>query len=359
MLAGGLTLLAWTTGCQSVGYYSQAIHGQFQLLHRSKPIEKVLKDPETPETLRTKLQLVLQLRAFAAEELQLPLDGQYLKYADLQRRFVVWNVYAAPEFSLDAKTWWYPIVGSLEYQGYFSEAGARRYADRLRKKGLDVFVGGVQAYSTLGWFKDPVLNTFVFDADAELADLIFHELAHQRLFVSGDTDFNEAFATAVAEEGVRQWLRSEDRLAELESYEAGLRRRRQFVELVTSARDRLDQVYRSAGLSSRPRHPDPETQRTMDRLRAGKHAVLDQLRSDYEKLKQTWNGDGSYDNWFRQPLNNAHLNDVDTYYTLVPVFRRIIEQNRGDWEQFFQRIDEIAGLPKERRHLKLRQLAGE
>lgn len=347
------------TGCHGIGYYSQAIHGQCQLLCRSKPIEKVISDPDTPEPLKVKLRLVLTLREFAGQELKLPPHGQYLKYADLGRRFVVWNVHAAPEFSLEAKTWWYPVVGSLEYQGYFAEAGARKYADRLAGRGFDVFVGGVVAYSTLGWFKDPVLNTFIHDDDADLAELLFHELAHERLFVSGDTDFNEAFATAVSQAGVRQWLRSSGRDADLEQYEAGLRRNEQFVALVTQARNRLDELYNRSEIPPQTRkHTDSETELAIARPRAGKQDVLDQLQRDYQQLKRTWDGYGGYDKWFRQPLNNAHLNDVDTYYTLVPAFDRVLQSNPGDWEKSYRQIEGIAKLPKEKRHLTLRQLAG-
>ncbi len=205
-----LAVLA-TTGCQSLGYYGQAIKGQYEIVARQESIEKLLADPHTPAPLKAKLQLVESLRAFAAKDLKLPVDGHYQKYADVRRRFVVWNVEAAPEFSLEPKSWWYPIVGSLEYRGYFSERGATNYAARLRKKGYDVYVGGVQAYSTLGWFKDPVLNTFIFEPEPDLAEILFHELAHQQVFASGDTDFNEAFATTVGQEGARRWLRAQGR----------------------------------------------------------------------------------------------------------------------------------------------------
>src|SRR5262245_58234042 len=209
-LLAGVLCLPWLAGCGTVGYYAQAIRGQCQILHRQEPIARLLQDTNTPPRLRQRLELVLRLREFAERDLGLDANGHYRHYADLRRPFAVWNVYAAPEFSLKAKAWWYPVVGRLEYQGYFDEAKARRYASRLATDGYDVYVGGVPAYSTLGWFRDPVLNTFVFDDDVDLADTLLHELAHQRLFVAGDTDFNEAFATAVAEAGVQRWLRAAD-----------------------------------------------------------------------------------------------------------------------------------------------------
>src|SRR5439155_27160335 len=177
------------------------IGGQYALLTHQQSIEKLASAPATPSPLKEKLRLVQDLRVFAKQELRLPVDGHYRKYVDVHRAFVVWNVEAAPEFSLEPKSWWYPFVGRLEYRGYFSEGSARRYGSRLEKKGNDVHVGGVEAYSTLGSFADPVLNTFILDAEGDLAELIFHELAHDRVFARGDTNFNEAFATSVGQEG--------------------------------------------------------------------------------------------------------------------------------------------------------------
>ncbi|HUL51184.1 MAG TPA: aminopeptidase [Candidatus Nitrosotalea sp.] len=345
-------LLISTVGCHSLGYYSQAIHGHFQIVCRTTSIKKLLADPQTPESLKERFQLVLDLREFAGRELKLPPDGQYLTYADLGRRFAVWNVYAAPEFSLKAKTWWYPFVGSLKYQGYFTDERARRYAEKLSAKGYDAFVGGVEAYSTLGWFKDPVLNTFIHNDDLDLAELLFHELAHERVFISGDTDFNEAFATAVAEEGVRTWLKAKGKSSALEQYEAELRRKQQFVDLVCKTRDRLNDLYDASRETVPSGRAAAETQ-SIAELRAKKQSVFKDLRQDYQQLKQSWNGDGGYDEWFRQPLNNAHLNDVDTYYTLVPAFHRILQSHHGDWEKFYREIEHLGKLSEDARRKKL------
>ena len=203
-----LALMAVTllTGCQTASYYTQAVRGHLQIVHRQQPIAELLQQPGTPEPLKARLRLVLAMREFAAQELRFPVNGHYLRYADLGRSNVVWNVTATPEFSMTAMDWWYPVVGRLAYRGYFVESAARQHAAELAAQGFDVDVGGVQAYSTLGWFRDPVLNTFVHEPETELAELLFHELAHQRLFVSGDTDFNDAFAEAVSEEGTRRWL---------------------------------------------------------------------------------------------------------------------------------------------------------
>src|SRR5687767_6056930 len=217
-----VVLAAVLSGCQTVSYYTQAIRGQYQIFANREPIEKLIANTNTPPALREKFRLVMDLRRFAETNLAMPVNGHYNRYADVKRRFVVWNVHAAKEFSLEPKTWWYPIVGRLKYQGYFSEAHANRYAKKLEEKGLDVYVNGVEAYSTLGWFKDPLLNTFIHHGETELADILFHELAHQRVFASGDTDFNEAFATAVAEEGVRRWFK--DKPAMLEEFRVHQRR---------------------------------------------------------------------------------------------------------------------------------------
>ena len=215
--------LALGSGCKTAAYYGQAARGQWQILAGREPIGKLLADEKTPEKLQRQLRLVLQLREFAERELKLPVDGHYERYVDVGRPFVVWNVQATPEFSLRPRTWWYPIVGRVKYRGFFSEADARAYAATLA--GQDVYVEGVRAYSTLGWFKDPVLNTFVNHEELDLAQLLFHELGHQRLFVSGDTDFNEAFATAVGEEGVRRWLQIAGRSADWEQYRVALAER--------------------------------------------------------------------------------------------------------------------------------------
>jgi predicted aminopeptidase len=199
-------LAGMLSGCQTAAYYAQAARGQWQILAQREPVSKCLADPGRPADLKRQLELVLSLREFAGRELKLPPDGHYLSYVELGRDHVVWNVQAAPEFSLEERTWWYPVVGSLSYRGFFSESRARACGDALAARGLDVYVDGVDAYSTLGWFKDPVLSSFVRYPEVQLAAVIFHELAHQRLFVAGDADFNEAFATAVEQAGVRRWL---------------------------------------------------------------------------------------------------------------------------------------------------------
>jgi predicted aminopeptidase len=339
------------TGCETCHYYAQAVRGQCQMWNRQRSIESLLNDPSIAGPLKERLRLVLEIRAFAEAELQLPANGHYLRYADLERRFAVWNVYAAPEFSLTPKSWWYPVVGQLEYRGYFSEKAARRYAAKLEKRGLDVYVGGVTAYSTLGWFRDPVLNTFVHDADADLAELLFHELAHQRLFVPGDTDFNEAFATTVAEEGVRRWIRTRRDPAIIEEYQSATHRTEQFVQIVAQARDQLKAVYDGTGAEDGSANPEKVVA-----MRAAKQRVIAALRENYARLKAAWGGNGAYDAWFQRSLNNAQLNTVDTYYHLVPAFRRLLREQGGDLARFFEAAESLGRLKEEERQVRLNQL---
>lgn len=342
------------TGCQTVSYYTQAVRGHCQVLSRRQSCEKLIADPNTPAELTAKLKLAREIGEFAQSELKLPVNGHYQRYADVGRRFVVWNVTASPEFSLESRTWWYPVVGSLDYRGYFSEASAQRYAERLARKASDTYVAGVEAYSTLGWFRDPLLNTFLHHPEAALAEILFHELAHQRVFASGDTDFNEAFATVVGQEGARRWLMSQGDVAVAEAYTASLNRNAEFVQLVTRARNQLAALYGDEytplGTFKASQQP-PAISR--EHLRREKHRIQDELRSQYQKLKVEWGGYAGYDEWFAGGLNNAQLNSVATYYDLVPAFERLLAARNGDLEQFYAEVGKLAKLRKAERHRRL------
>lgn len=354
VVVGGLAALV--TGCNTVGYYRQAITGQCEILAKRDPITEVIARPETRPAVREKLKLVLDLRTFAEQELHLKTDGYYASYADLGRKYVVWNVYAAPQFSLEPRTWWYPIVGSLKYRGYFSEHDARQCADQLAKEGYDVYVGGVEAYSTLGFFKDPVLNTFLHHTPPDLAETLFHELAHQRVFAKGDTDFNEAFATAVGEEGVRRWLAARDDARSRADYEVELRRTDEFVALVMSARARLKQVYGEESAHAPHTEEKPGSEPLVAAKRTRKAEVIASLRADYEQLKARWGGYAGYDDWFNRPINNARLNTISTYYTLVPAFKRLLALHGGDLPKFYADSKELAKMTRERRKERIAAL---
>jgi predicted aminopeptidase len=353
-----LLVVAAVSGCHTFGFYSQALKGQYQIFAHQEAIEKLAADPQTPDPLRQRFRLLQDLRQFAQTSLKLPLDGHYRKYVDVHRPYVVWNVEAAPEFSMQAKTWWYPLVGSLEYRGYFSRKGATNYAAYLRSKGYDVSVGGVEAYSTLGWFRDPVLNTFVFEPDADLAEILFHELGHQRVFARGDTDFNEAFATTVGEEGARRWLKAKGDQKGLTEYLAHLHRNDKFVHLVMETRARLEALYGDErSLEGKISSTHRKLNVPEEKLREQKQAIFEELKRDYQQVKVQWGEDAEYDGWFAHPLNNAQLNSVAAYYDFVPGFEQLLAANGGDLEKFYSAVEELSKKPKEERHATLRSLA--
>jgi predicted aminopeptidase len=346
------------SGCQTLSFYAQAIKGQYQLLAHQQTVSKLLADTNTPAKLRDRLVVLEHLRAFAGKSLKLPVDGHYQKYVDVHRAYVVWNVEATPAFSMEPKTWWYPVVGKLQYRGYFSRAGATNYAHYLRHKGYDAYAGGVEAYSTLGWFKDPLLNTFVFNPDDDLAETIFHELAHQRVFAHSDTDFNEAFATTVGEEGTRRWLKSKGDTAGYDEYRLHLSRHKEFVDLVMATRARLEALYgdtRDADGKLKATNSKRDVPR--EALRSGKMEIIDDFRRRLAKLKADWGGDRSYDSWFEGHISNAQLNSIAAYYDLVPGFLQLLELNGGDLEKFYVAADRLSQMSKKDRHQWLRTLS--
>jgi predicted aminopeptidase len=338
-----LALIALIPGCSNLGYYFQAISGQAEIVRASRPIPALLADPATPEELKGKLALVTGIREFASEHLGLPKNGSYKSYAELGRPFVVWNVFATPEFSTEPREWCFAFAGCVNYRGYFSREAAEDFARRLDPAKNDVYIGGVPAYSTLGWLNDPVLSTFVHYPETELARLIFHELAHQVVYVPGDTQFNESFATAVEREGMRRWLESQGSQAQREQYAISQERRAQFVALMLKYRKRLEKEF-SLSLD------DAEK-------RARKAEAFREMADEYRKLKTSWNGFPGYDRWFSGKLNNAHLASISVYTALVPGFEALLAESRGDLKDFYSRVQQIAALPEEERRSKLKQAA--
>ena len=326
-------------GCTNLGYYYQAVEGQMQIWHRSRPIKQVIQDEHTPPQIRERLTLVLRMRDFASAELALPDNGSYRKYADLGRPFVAWNVFAAGEFSVAAKEWCFPFAGCVGYRGYFSQAGAEQFGEKLRHEGLDVFITGIPAYSTLGWFDDPVLNTVVRYPDAELARLIFHELAHQEVYIPGDTVFNESFAVAVELEGVDRWLARDGDPAKRTAFDLYQQRKGAFIDLVMKYRDSLGTLYASVVPDAGKRQKKAETFAAM--------------KAQYLTLKSSWGGFAGYDRFFAAELNNAHLVPVATYSELVPGFRRLLAENGGDFKRFYAAVQELGKLSKAERANRL------
>jgi len=337
VIAAGLGLAS----CSDVGYVRQCAVGHLDLLARRQPIEKVLVDPDAPEETKTQLRRVLAMRDFASGELGLPENGSYRCFADLERPQVVWNVVAAPEFSLKPKTWCFPIAGCVSYRGYFSEDEARKFADGLRGDGFDIYLYGVSAYSTLGWFDDPVLNTFFRKDDASLAGLIFHELAHQQLYLKNDSAFNEAFAKTVEREGVLRWLQR-SAPEKIEPYLQSLERKKAFLDLLQKTRSRLEEVYASG------RFPEIK--------RKEKAAVLNSLHEEYAALVRDQEKMKGYEKWLAQDLNNAKLASVATYHANVGAFRELLRRNDGDLPAFYSAAAHLADLPVAARLAKLEEL---
>jgi predicted aminopeptidase len=330
--------------CQSLPYYDQAINGHTEILRSREPISDLIEDADTPAGLRKKLIFIQTVRDFAEKQLHLPVNDHYLSYVELNRPYVVWNVFAAPEFSLKPKTWCFPIVGCVAYRGYFSEQDARRFGDALQQEGYDVFIGGAIAYSTLGWFDDPVLSTFLYLNAPETAALIFHELAHAILYIQDDTAFNEGFATAVEQEGLRRWQSSANDLKGYENWLLKGQRRQRFISLVSKYRAKLEDLYQGNL---------PLTEK-----RNQKAAVFNQMRSEFLDLKSDHNALAAYDAWFSHPLNNAQLISVSTYHDWVPAFRKILSESGGDLEEFYQRCRQLAKKDAAERHRILENYIG-
>lgn len=340
-LAGSVML----AGCDTVGYYYQSVAGHLSLMARRESLDQAIDEARRThnDKLAKRLEDARSIRIYASRELGLPDNGSYRVYANLGRPFAVWNVFAAPELSVKLKEWCFLIVGCVTYRGYYDRKAAEAYADTLRAQGLDVDVAGIPAYSTLGYFDDPLLNTFVGLPEGELARLIFHELAHQVAYAKGDTAFNESFATTVETIGVERWLAdaaTPDIRAEYAAYDA---RRVQFRALLLAYRDRLEKLYAS-----------PVSD---DEKRAGKRAIFASLQADYAKLKASWGGYTGYDRWFAQPLSNAHLGAVVSYLQWVSAFTALYHRDGGDWARFYADVKAMAHEPRVQREATLQALA--
>jgi predicted aminopeptidase len=331
------------SGCSSVGYYGQAVAGHVDLMNRARPVTEVLADTDTDAALRDRLKLAQQMRDFAVAELALPDNPSYRRYADLQRNAVVWNVVAAPELSLKLKTWCFPVLGCVGYRGYFDRAEADALAAQLKAEGWEVSVYGVPAYSTLGWSNgvggDPLLNTFIRWPEGELARLIFHELAHQVVYVDDDTTFNESFATAVERLGGARWLAEHATPEAREAYAALDARRQDFRALTLRWRDKLKSVYDGPGSD--------------DDKRRAKAALMQSLRSEYAALKrERWGGFAGYDGWFER-ANNAAFGVQAAYNELVGDFERLFVALGSDFTRFYAEVKLLAALPKDERRARL------
>jgi predicted aminopeptidase len=329
-------------GCAQLGYYAQAMQGQISLMSSAKPIDQWLTDPHVSEDLKVRLARTRQIRSFAANELSLPDNGSYKSYADLKRPFVMWNVVATPEMSMKPVPWCFPVAGCVDYRGYYRKEDAQRFADELRAQGFDVQVSGVPAYSTLGWFNDPLLSTFIGYPEAEVARMVFHELAHQVAYAPGDSPFNEAFATTVEEIGVSLWLDAYGDSAMRERYRIHRQRKQDFMDLLSRYRNQLEENFSSEASVIEKRHR--------------KAALFASLREDYEVMKVSrWAGYAGYDRWFSEPISNAHFALVSTYQDLVPAFQQMYA-GTGNFRTFYSRVKALAMLDKAQRRTALEAL---
>lgn len=332
-------LLLFLSAC-SVGHYTHLIRGHYDLLSRRIPISEVLADPATSESLQAALQEAQAARAFSVATMKLPDNGSYTQYADLGRPYVQWSVLAAPELSLEPKQWCYLWFGCFAYRGYYDEARARDDASTLAAQGYETYIGGIKAYSTLGWFDDPVLNTMLSGRSERIAGLLFHELAHQRLHVRDDTAFNESFAAFVERQGVQEFLRGQPE--RLTAWQRVAERVSRLAGLMLNTRTELQSVYASAA--------DDDTKRRL------KREAFAELLKQYAVLRSEWGGDGEFDGWFRDPLNNARLLPFGLYERWVPAFAALYRQAGSDWRAFYQRCEALAQLDFAARQAALARL---
>jgi predicted aminopeptidase len=324
-LIAAMIVVSGVSGCTGISYYAQSLKGHVEIMTARQNVEKLIADPRTPEALRAQMKSASAIRQFATNELALPDNNSYRSYVDIDRDAVTWAVFAAPEFSLAPRTWCVPVYGCVPYRGYFSEKSAAETAVELQRRGLDVYLADITAYSTLGWSSDPLLSTMLRQDETYLAGLVFHELAHQRVYVHDDSAFNEAFAVAVESTGVKKWLRAAGDTDGLRRYEAELSRSNDFLALVSQARAELRHVYDGTG--------NPELKR------AAKAAAIERLRLRYRQMRdRRWGGYRGYDAWFDAPINNAKLAAISVYGDRVPAFLRLFDLCAGDYPRFYAAV---------------------
>jgi predicted aminopeptidase len=351
-LSAIVLIVVGISGCSNLGYYWQNTQGHIAVMNAAKPVQDWLDDPQTSQATKSRLELAQRIRAFASKELALPDNASYTRYADLKRSAVVWNVVAAPPYSLQLKTWCFAVVGCVGYRGYYTEADAKAEAEKVKAEGFEVNVYGVPAYSTLGYLNwaggDPLLSTFITYPEGELARMIFHELAHQVLYVKDDTMFNESFATAVERLGGQQWLAKHGSESARNEYAAFDSKRREFRALTLRSRERLNQVYKQ----SKPLAGTESAQGATESIAIQKQQAMQQLRDEYAQLKASWGGFAGYDRFIAN-ANNASLGALAAYDDLVPQFEAVFEKQGKNWPAFYQAIQSITPLPKDARRQAL------
>ena len=331
------------SACSSISYYSQALRGHLDLTFRKQNIEQLLADPSTSESLRSRLTTVRSIRQFAINELALPNSGSYTSYADLEREAAVWLLSAAPELSLEPRQWCYLLVGCLTYRGYFQRESAEKLANKLQQQGYDTSISPGVAYSTLGLMNDPVLNTMLAYEDAELAGILFHEMAHELIYLKGDSLFSESFASTVERIGRQRWLAARGLVSDDDRQALKRQRAKQFNQLLLDTRNQLEQLFNKAA--------------TEADKRSGKQRIYQQLDEDYQQLKALWNGYAGYDHWMQRDPNNADLALIATYESAVPAFLALLAQQQGDLPSFYAAVETLSRLDPEQRESALKELS--
>ena len=337
-----LIVMVLLGGCAELQYYGHAVSGQLEVLDKRRPIPEVIADPTTEPAVRKRLEYIEQAHAFAISELQLPDSDSFRSYSDIGRPYVLWNVFATPELSLQTKQWCYPLLGCLGYRSYFRKAYAQEVARQLAEQGWDVHIANSPAYSTRGFFADPIYNPMLRYPELDIAAILFHELAHEKVYMQNDSQANESFAMAVQFEGVRRWLDANKQPERYASYVLTEKRDEEFVALLSQHRGELDQLYASNKSDSEKRQ--------------GKSKQLDTLREDYARLKKSWQDYAGYDHWFNKPLNNAVLAPVGTYHGDVTAFVQLLHDNNNDLGKFYIAAEQLASMEKAQRREKLNAL---
>jgi predicted aminopeptidase len=353
-----LAVALLTTGCADTAYLIGSATGHLKILKAAQPVDYWLTEDSTPPALKQRLLLAQDIRRFAVSNLQLPDNASYQRYAQLPRRAVVWNVVGAPAYSLTLKTWCFPVAGCVGYRGYFDEQDAKLEAQALRAQGLEASVYGVPAYSTLGWMNwlggDPLLSTFIQYPQGELARMIFHELAHQVVYVKDDTAFNESYATAVERLGSAAWLASQANPAVQAEYATFDARRQAFRALTANTRQQLKEIYAEHDNSGSDGGQPPEA----GGQAARKAAAYAEFRRAYAQLKQDWGGQGPYDAWVAN-ANNAAFGALAAYDDWVTAFEALFNRQPGDWRALHAAVRQLAELPRAERTRRLQQLLAE
>ena len=355
-LLPALVLGSLLSGCSTVGYYAQAVGGHLSLMSKRQPLDEVMASEDTDEDIRRKLELLRDARVFAVDKLGLPDNNSYNTFVKTGKRFITWNVVATPEFSMAPKLWCFPVAGCVSYRGYFDEKDAEGFQTSLNNQGFDTQLGGASAYSTLGWFNDPLMDTMLHGSDIRLVGLLFHELAHQVLYVKDDSSFNEAFATFVEQQGSREWLIDQGKADRVPFFEAYLGRQIEFNALLQQTRGDLVNLYKDA--------PAPTAKELDDAvatdLRERKAGVFETMRARYESLKtDQWDGFDGYDNWFKRDMNNARLIAVSTDLKWVPAFAELFKQGGSDFDAFYKEAKELSKKPfAERQEVLQNYLSG-